>query len=61
MPRITSVNNDFVDNISHLSVEQLQQLIRQIVREEINNFIAIPPQQCFYPQNYSLPTQEIIC
>ena len=61
MQRITSVNNDFVDNISHLSVEQLQQLIRQIVREELNNFISIPPQQCFYPQNYSLPTQEIIC
>ena len=61
MQRITSVDNDFVDNISQLSVEQLQQLIRQIVREEINNFIVAPPQQCFYPQNYSLPTQEIIC
>ena len=36
MQRITSVNNDFVGNISQLSVEQLQQLIRQIVREEIN-------------------------
>lgn len=61
MQRITSINNDFVDNISQLSVEQLQQLIRQIVREEINNCIVIPPQQCFYPQDYCLPTQEIIC
>ena len=61
MQRIISVNNDFVDNISQLSVEQLQQLIRQIVREEINNLVEIPQQQYFYPQNYSLPTQEIIC